>query len=496
MTTSISAPDGNMYAVIDASEEVVALARNWEDAVAFAQNLGTVYMDAPEPSEFARLRVAANGDVVDFQSARIRRATPRAVRRAPEEDLRAIRRAPEEALRAVYAAMKVKGSGPMTTMDEVEAMSSEEAFERLRPMFPSLKVTKAGNVNALKAYSSPESMVESFIGQNYKTAKGTKNDTPEEIIDLIREGSKRLYGKAFEKANVKGLSLLPHTTSYTDADVAEIRDRKMAQVYGVERVVPVRIQACTKASPECAKSCLAFSGHNLIDDYNTVRKFSLLQSLITEPVAFCRMLVDAIQLHRDRCVKSKTVPLIRLNVFSDLPWELMFPDLFEHFDGDNFVQFYDYTKVPGRVVPSNYDLTFSFAGVEGNGEDMVYEINENKRRVAVVFARIGSRAVMIEGSSKRQRVEIPLKPPPGAAGIPDRIWGLPVIDGDTSDMRPFDPSPSVVALRWKTPMSQGVTLVDADAFVVKGVMVGGQFVLAETPRFTLDYSGEPEAATG
>jgi hypothetical protein len=473
MTTSISAPDGNMYAVIDASEEVVALARNWEDAVAFAQNLGTVYTDAPAPSEFARLRVAANGPVVSLGSA-------------------SIRRAPEEALRAVYAAMKTKGSGPIVTMTDVEAMSSQEAFRRLRPMFPSFKATKAGKITPVKAYSSPESMAEKLIGQNYKTAKGT----PQEIIELIREDSKEMYGQAFEKANVKGLSILPHTTSYTDPNVADIRDQMMAQVYGVERVVPVRLQSCSKASPECAKSCLVFSGRNLADDYNTVKKYSLLQSLITEPVAFCRMLVDAIQLHRDRCIKSKTMPLIRLNVFSDLPWELMFPDLFDHFDGDNFVQFYDYTKVPGRVVPSNYDLTFSFAGVESSGEDMVFEINRQRRRIAVVFARIGSRAVLVEGSSKKQRVEIPLKPPPGSAGIPDRIWDLPVIDGDVSDMRPFDPSPSVVALRWKTPANQGVTLVDADAFIVKGVMVGGQFVLAETPRFTLDYSGEPETATG
>ena len=63
-----------------------------------------------------------------------------------------------------------------------------------------------------------------------------------------------------------------------------------------------------------------------------------------------------------------------------------------------------------------------------------------------------------------------------------------MIDGDESDMRPFDPHPSIVALRWKTPANQGVTLVEADAFIVKGVVVGGQFVLAETPRFTPDYS--------
>ncbi len=458
-------PDGSLFAVIDRSEQIVAFARRLRDATDFAERMGTVYVDAPMPAEGVGLRLAANA-VVGLGSSRVRRA-------------------PEEALRAVYAAMGLKGSEPIVSMQQVQELSSEEAHRRLVPLFPKLKVTKAGKASAIKAYNTPASMAENLIGQNYKTAKGT----PEEIIDLIREDSAQIYGEAFSNASVKGLSILPHTTSYTDPNVAEIRDEMMNKIYGVERVLPIRLQSCTKATPECAKSCLVFSGNNLADDYNTVKKYSLLQSLITEPVAFCRMLVDAIQMHRDRCIRNKTMPLVRLNVFSDLPWELMFPDLFEHFDHDNFVQFYDYTKVPGRITPRNYDLTFSFAGAERSADDMEHEINRQRRRVAVVFARVGQRAVMVE-PGQRQKFEVPLKPPPGSQGIPSRIWGLDVIDGDVSDMRPFDPSPSVVALRWKIPANQGVTLVDADAFVVKGTMVDGQFVLAETPRFTLDYSAE------
>ena len=469
MTTDISELVGTLYGVIDASGEVVAFAKSSEDAYAFAETLGrTVYMDAPMPADVAQLRLAANGPVVALAPAQIRRA-------------------PEEAMRSVSAAMKRSGSGPIATMDEVNAMSDAEAFKRLKPMFPTVKVTKAGKVSSILAYATPHQMAESLIGQNYKTAK----ETPESIRKLVEKASRERYGRAFTNANVKGLSILPHTTSYTDENVADIRDNMMRQIYGVERVVQIRLQSCSKASPECAASCLVFSGRNLADDYNTVKKYSLLQSLITEPVAFCRMMVNAIQIHRDRCLRTSTMPLIRLNVFSDLPWQLMFPDLFEHFDGDNFVQFYDYTKVPGRTAPSNYDLTFSFAGTVHSADSMEHEINRQKRRVAVVFAKIGKRAVLVEG--KKKKVEIPLKTPKGSQGIPSTIWDLPVIDGDDSDMRPFDPNPSVVALRWKTPANQGVTLVEADAFIVKGTMVDGQFVLAETPRFTLDYSGDKAA---
>ena len=456
--------DGIYYGVIDRSEQVVGFADTLDGALAFAETLGkAIYFDAPDEEESAQVRLAANGEVVQLGKARVRNA-------------------PQEALRAVYTAMKLKGDGPIVSMDDVNSMSSEQAWALLRPMFPSNQATKAGVIRPLKAYDTPKSMAENFLGQNYKTAKGT----PENIRLLVSEASRRVYGQTFDNANVKGLSLLPHGASFTDLNVRRIRDELMSQVYGVQEVRQVRISTCTKASPECRASCLVFSGRNLADDYNTVKKYSLLQAFVAHPVAFCRMIVDSIQMHRDRCLKSKTMPLVRLNVFSDLPWELIFPELFDHFDGDNFVQFYDYTKIPGRKVPPNYDITFSFAGVEWSAEAMQFEINQNLRRVAVVFARIGKKPRLIEG--KRQMVEIPLKPPPGSKGIPKSLWGLEVIDGDESDMRPFDPHPSIVALRWKTPANQGVTLVEADAFIVKGVVVGGQFVLAETPRFTPDYS--------
>lgn len=457
--------NGPAYAVFDRNEEAVAFADTEDEAMHIAQRLGpNVYFDAPEV-EVQRKRMAANnGEVIQFGAANIRRA-------------------PAEALRAVQAAMKNQAT-PLVTMEQVSAMSAEEAWTRLRPMFPVQKVTKSGKASAIKAYATPDDMADNVLGQNYKTAKGT----PADIRSLVRRASKERYGRSFSDANVKGLSILPHTTSYTDENVAQIRDTMMQQLYGVQDVRKVRLQACSKATPECAASCLVFSGRNLADDYNSVKKYSLLQSLVHEPIAFCRMLVDAVQMHHDRSMKTGVMPLVRLNVFSDLPWELIFPDLFAHFDGENFVQFYDYTKVPARRPPPNYDITFSFAGQERNVDDMEFEINQNRRRIAVVFARISQRRIPGQGL-----VQIPAKPPAGAKGLPAKLWGLDVVDGDVSDMRPFDPEPCIVALRWKTPANQGVTLVDADAFIVKGTMVDGHFICAETPIRTLDYSASEAA---
>jgi hypothetical protein len=469
------ANNGPAFGVIDRNEELVGVTETFEEAMELAEGLGPeIYFDLPERDvasqkafQETRQRIAANmGEVVQLGEAKIRRA-------------------PQEALRGVLAAMKNAGTPPLS-VDTVMSTSLDDAWQRIRPMFPTQKVSKAGRVSKISTYDSPERMADAFIGQNYKTSK----DTPPGIYDRVRVASEEIFGHGYDNASVKGLSLLPHTVSYTDPNMKSIRETMMRQRYGVEQILPVRVQACSKATPECAASCLVFSGRNLADDYNSVKKYALLSALVHEPIAFGRMLVEAIQLHRDRCLRTKTFPLVRLNVFSDLPWELVFPDLFQHFAGSNFVQFYDYTKVPAREVPSNYDLTFSFAGDIRNVNDMDFELRENRRRVAVVFAKISKRR--FEG--QEGMVKIPTKTPKGRAGLPDKLWGLDVIDGDESDMRPFDAPKCIVALRWKTPANQGVTLVQADAFIVKGTVVDGQFIVAETPRHTIDYSDKTDYA--
>ncbi len=46
----------------------------------------------------------------------------------------------------------------------------------------------------------------------------------------------------------------------------------------------------------------------------------------------------------------------RLNGTSDLQWERIYPTLFTDFSE---IRWYDYTKLPKRVVPANYHLTYS-----------------------------------------------------------------------------------------------------------------------------------------
>jgi hypothetical protein len=428
-------------------------------------------------------------------------------------------RAPTDALRALAIAMR-RDADRLIDYGTAMSMTLSQAHAKIVQFFPTHKVFEDGTISPVN-YADPVAMVERILGQNYKTEKST----PPSII-------RKLYADTgFRKANVLGLSLLPNTQSYTETMVKQIM-ATAAATYGVGRVKPVRLNTCVRATVECSSSCLAFSGRNLSDDYNTVRKYALLQALIHEPEAFVRVLWEAVALHRDSSTRGGFMPLIRLNVFSDLPWELMVPGLFTDFPT---VQFYDYTKVPGRQTPENYDLTFSFAGTEKNVVAMDAEIRRGCR-VAVVFAAVGLKRMFeveysVDGSKRRVRtgayarskigelakgheaevrslgeVEIPKRPSftrrkPGGkkkiifnARLPDTFLGLPVIDGDESDMRPYDPAPSIVGLRWKTPANQGVTLEEANVFVVLVDVVpsGGGYahcIVSKTARFDgVDYT--------
>jgi hypothetical protein len=110
---------------------------------------------------------------------------------------------------------------------------------------------------------------------------------------------------------------------------------------------------------------------------------------------------------------------IRLNGTSDLPWEKIRAtharNLMEQFPS---VQFYDYTKIPGRTTPDNYHLTFS-------------EDEHNLDQCLAWLARGGNVASIFDGP------------------MPSHHLGYPVVDGDAHDLRFLDPTPSVIGLKLK-----------------------------------------------
>ena len=186
-------------------------------------------------------------------------------------------------------------------------------------------------------------------------------------------------------------------------------------------------EVCKGASDGCRKACLFTAGQGRFENVQTAR-IAKTRLFFQDRATFKRMLFDDIR-KAQRTARKRGLPLaIRLNVLSDLPWERIFPDLFDAFPD---VQFYDYTKVAGRQTPSNYHLTFSRS--ESNQAQAERELAAG-RNVTVVF---------------RSKV-LPLK------------WlGAPVVSGDSSDLRFKDPSGHVIGL-----YAKGRALTDASGFVV------------------------------
>jgi hypothetical protein len=129
--------------------------------------------------------------------------------------------------------------------------------------------------------------------------------------------------------------------------------------------------------------------------------------------------------------KLGLTPMVRLNGTSDIRWEREAPELFAEFAD---VQFYDYTKIPTRNnLPANYHLTFSYSGANARYREFYRAAQDNGMNVAVVFRKF----------------------------IPETFLGMPVVNGDESDVRPYDPNGVVVGLKAK-----GKAKKDTSGFVV------------------------------
>lgn len=194
---------------------------------------------------------------------------------------------------------------------------------------------------------------------------------------------------------------------------------------------------CVRASEDCKVNCLFTSGQRLIkgsifegeglqSDQAPPRMLSgyMHSAFLANPYYFLRLLIHALYItcteyETEVCaynaqarLDSSTLPIedidefikklppaVRLNVYSDYVWELIYRDLFDLFSTKlpgrfgtyrpASVYFYDYTKIPGRWsteqrrrifdaynlewdsayeydMPENYHITFSYSGTDAS----------------------------------------------------------------------------------------------------------------------------------
>jgi hypothetical protein len=193
---------------------------------------------------------------------------------------------------------------------------------------------------------------------------------------------------------------------------------------------------CPKATAGCKAACLNTAGRGGMfkrgESTNVIQEARKRKTrfFFEDRENFLATLKDDIRKAIRQSEKKGLIPVFRLNGTSDISWEKY--GVIQEFPN---VQFYDYTKILGRKVNglANYHLTFSAA--DGNDLDVLRAIKEGYN-IATVF-----------GIKKN-------------SPMPETYNGVPVFNGDDSDLRFLDPKGVVVGL-----YAKGKAKKDTSGFV-------------------------------
>lgn len=179
---------------------------------------------------------------------------------------------------------------------------------------------------------------------------------------------------------------------------------------------------CPHASEACKAVCLVYSGNARFTNTNIGRakktEFYLKDREMFVSVLKC-------ELNKANLLGKYDKVAVRLNMFSDIPWEKQI-DMSRY----HYLTFYDYTKNPKRMMkflsgnfPRNYHLTFSYSGT-------------NWSDCQKVLDRGGNVTIVFKGKK-----------------LPESYAGYKVINGDESDYRPNDEKGCIVGLKYKQPIA-------------------------------------------
>jgi hypothetical protein len=203
------------------------------------------------------------------------------------------------------------------------------------------------------------------------------------------------------------------------------------------------VQLCPMAKTAgCEKACLFTAGRGAMSNVmlSRLRKtlyFNQYRDL------FMHQLQNELIRERAKAKRKGYKLIVRLNGTSDIRWENIglgyaYANIMQALPD---IQFYDYTKIANRKhIPANYDLTFSYSGVPDYAPYVARAV-ANGERIAVVFRdRSIVDAMLANGET---------------------FLGLPVVDGDNSDVRHLEPKNVIVAL-----YAKGKARNDQSGFVV------------------------------
>ena len=211
-------------------------------------------------------------------------------------------------------------------------------------------------------------------------------------------------------------------------------------------------ETCAKRTTGCTAACLNLAGRGGMfkkgEITNVIQQARIRKTkmFFENRIQFMADLVKDIELGIKQSARLNLIPVFRLNGTSDLAFEKyevvrngrLYRNIFSAFAE---VKFYDYTKILGRKIKEipNYSLTFSAA--DGNDADVAKAIVQGYN-IATVF-----------GIKK-------------TLPMPETYLGLPVFNGDESDLRFLDPKGVVVGL-----YAKGKAKKDTTGFVKYPVLM-------------------------
>ena len=212
-----------------------------------------------------------------------------------------------------------------------------------------------------------------------------------------------------------------------NADAKTSKGEKLGFLTGILYLAPAattKYNTCPMAKiAQCDVACLYSAGRGAFNSVQSARIAKTIR-FFEDRDNFMSDIVFSVQALKRKASKLGLTPLIRLNGTSDIKWEnvpvivdgVAYANIMAAFP-DNL--FYDYTKIPNRTAPANYDLTYSYSGVEAY-QPYVKKALQKGMRLAVVFRH--------------------------AAQIPLTFKGINVVAGDNSDVRHLDDHGVVVGL--------------------------------------------------
>jgi len=279
--------------------------------------------------------------------------------------------------------------------------------------------------------------------------------------DLLRENDKlrKVLGDDDDdegmRYDARGLSLLPHGASFRTPFSTSTDQGPSGSTF------------CISSTPECRLTCLVNTGQRALESGAFASSYIYSHLLRDMPLEFCINLFDRTIENFKGAYCEGHGRFIRLNVLSDLPWEIMVPGMMEtcaEYSRERFMEdasqwsktdslmFYDYTKIPyRRGIENIYDITYSFSGSDESKENLFNIVEgdpRSARRAAVVFVKREREIAKETGSYYKLEPGAPLK---GAGKYkPMTLFGLPVWNGDKTDIRALDPEDvKIVGLAYK-----------------------------------------------